>query len=136
MGLLAWFRTAFSQDDFADDWYGWLTNQASHMGLGVMLALIASVGWQNLTGEYPVKWQAWAVITALYAGSEAIRGGAFWDAVEDGLFVCGYGCGGAFLVFSEITPGDPALLANAGDVIPILSAVSIHLLIGIWSRIG
>jgi hypothetical protein len=71
--MLAWFRSAFAQDDFARDWYGYLTNQISHIGLGIVLALATCIVWFWAFGEYPVKWAMWLAIAGGYAASEVIR---------------------------------------------------------------
>jgi hypothetical protein len=134
--FLAWFRSAFAQDDFARDWYGYLTNQISHIGLGIVLALATCIAWFWAFGEYPVKWAMWLAITGAYAASEVIRGGDLWDAFEDGCFVCLYGAGGAFLVFGEVDPGNMDLITDLRTATAILGAAAIHLAIGVGSRVG
>ena len=132
--MLEWFRRHFTQDDFADDWYGYLTNQVSHVGLGLFLALFVAISWFIASGEMPFKWPAWFVCLGLYLSLEIVRGWHGWDSAEDTMFTCGYGSGGAFLLFSEITPGDPALLLN----LPMAGAVSVamiaHLVWGVSRR--
>ena len=132
--LLAWFRTAFAQDDFAGDWYGWLTNQVSHLAGGVLAALVVAAGWYGLAGEFPLKVLAVPVIGAVYVWGEGLRGWMGWDSIEDTLFFAGYGAGGAFLVFSEVTPGNPYLLVSISNVIPILLIVAVHLASGVVFR--
>jgi hypothetical protein len=134
--MLAWFRSAFAQDDFARDWYGYLTNQISHIGLGIVLALATCIAWFWVFGAYPVKWAMWLAITGGYAASEVIRGGDPWDAFEDGCFVCLYGAGGAFLVFAENQPGDTALITDIGLAVPVLGSACVHLAVGVWARVG
>ncbi len=133
--ILTWFRTAFSQDDFADDWYGWLTNQISHIGLGVFLALAVSALWFAAAGEFPVKWHAWGLIVLAYGWLEAVRGGSIRDALEDIAFVCLYGAGGAFLVFTEVSPGQPHLVLSISDVLPVLGIAAAHIGGGVWRRV-
>ena len=65
-------------DDFAGDWYGWLTNQAAHFILGGALQLLFGLWW------VPAYL---AVEVAHYA-----VGGTVIDGVTDTLFV---GCGAA-----------------------------------------
>lgn len=128
--LLPWLRRAFAQDDFAGDWYGWLTNQISHIALGVLLSLVVSVAWFFLLGEFPVKQIGWALVTGLYVALEVVRGWAGRDSFEDTVFACGYGSGGAFLVFTEYRIGQPALTLNVTDVLPILAIACAHLIAG------
>lgn len=132
--LLTWLRRTFTQDDFADDWYGWLTNQISHMGLGILAALIFSAAWFHAAGEFPVKVTAWAGIVGGYAMTEAARGWRKWDSFEDTIFVCGYGAGGAFLVFNEVAPGTPYLVMSLSDVGPVVGLAIVHLVVGVWFR--
>lgn len=134
--IITWLRTHFAQDDFADDWYAWATNQISHLGLGVLAALVFSIVCLAMTGEYPVKWQAWVFLAAFYICGEFLRGWHSWDSVEDTVFVVGYGSGGAFLVFSEVVPGNPALILSGHDAAWILGLACVHLAAGVWMRWG
>ena len=132
--MLLWLRKWFSQDDFADDWYGWLTNQIGHLSFGVMVALVSSVVWFYAYGEFPVKGYLWPLLFLTYAAFEWLRGWSSWDSVEDTVFFSGYGVGGALLVFSEVTPGEPALIVSALDVMPILGLACVHLAAGVFVR--
>lgn len=132
--MLEWFNRMFTQDAFEDDWYGWLTNQISHLALGVTTALFTSVIWYWVFNEFPFKVVIWPAITAVYVGLEVVRGWDWWDSIEDTIFFSAYGAGGAFLVFSEVTPGSPVLTASATDVLPILGLACIHLLAGAYLR--
>jgi hypothetical protein len=135
-GILTWLRTTFPQDDFADDWYGWLTNQISHLGLGVFLAMAVSAVWFAVDGEFPIKWHAWGLIVLGYGALEAVRpGGTIRDALEDIAFVCLYGAGGAFLVFTEVSPGQPHLVLSISDVLPVLGIAAAHIGGGVWRRV-
>lgn len=132
--LVNLLRRLFPQDDFAGNWYGWLTNQISHIGLGVLLTIISCGVYFHLAGEFPVKWQAWALISALYLWSEVARGWAGWDSVEDSVFVCLYGSGGAFLAFSEVTRGSPVLVTDLTACIMLASIMAVHLAVGTYTR--
>lgn len=134
-GIRAWLMRWFSQDDFVDDWYGWLTNQISHLSVGVMAALAVSVAWYYIEGEFPFKVVLWPLLLGVYVLGEIVRGWKSWDSIEDTIFFAGYGAGGALLVFSEITPGQPMLIVSAVDVLPILGLAAAHLAAGVAVRI-
>ena len=132
--MIEWFRRNFPQDDFSKDWYGYLTNQVSHVGLGLFMATFVAIGFFVVAGEMPGKWAAWVVCFATYMAMELVRGWNGWDSVEDTIFTAGYGAGGAFLLFSEVTPGDPVLSV---DIVPagVLAAVMVlHLILGVARR--
>lgn len=133
--MIDWLRKWFEQDDFVDDWYGWLTNQIGHISLGVMCALAVSVVWFLVVGEFPVKAIIWPAIAAVYILIEIARGWTWADSAEDTVFFAGYGCGGAFLVFSEVTPGSPMLTVSALDMVPILGIACVHLAAGVFVRL-
>lgn len=132
--MIEWLREWFPQDEFADDWYGWLTNQISHLSFGVMVALVSSVCWFYVYGEFPVKVYLWPLVAALYVAIECVRDWTGWDSFEDTVFFAGYGVGGALLVFSEVTPGEPALIVSAFDVVPIIGLACVHLAAGVYVR--
>lgn len=134
MNVIRWFRQTFPQDDFADDWYGWLTNQVSHIGLGLLLAVGVS-GITLLTlGEFPDKRLAWLACALLYLGLELLRGWSGWDTVEDWLFVACYGAGGAFILFTEVEPGLAVLFVDFGGLPWVLALPAIHLAFGAYLR--
>lgn len=132
--FLRWFRSTFEQDDFAHDWYGWATNQISHIGLGIGMALISSTIYLTVFGEFPVRWMMWFALLWSYIVNEWARGWHGFDSVEDTLFTTGYGAGGAFLLFKEVTPGDPHLVVSAADVLPLLGVSLAHLGWGCFLR--
>lgn len=72
----------FAPDSFANDWYGYLTNQTGHFVLG-LFAWAMLAWWRG-------RLQALAIVAALYAMWEAFQ--LFlvfdiWDALEDWFFV-------------------------------------------------
>lgn len=127
------FARAFAQDDFRGDWYGYLTNQVSHIGLGVALAVAVSFAGLHIWGEYPIKLHAWALILAVYVSTEVLRGWSGWDSAEDTAFVT-YGATGVFLVFREIAPGNDALIAHAGQAVFLVILAGGHLAGGVATR--
>lgn len=134
MTWLEWFRSTFVQDDFKTEWYGWLTNQVSHMAAGIFTALVVSTGWYAIEGEFPLKVLAVPLIASVYVLGEVLRGWSWRDSIEDTIFFAAYGSGGAFLVFSEVKPGSPDLLVSVLNVMPILGIVAAHLGGGIYWR--
>lgn len=133
-GLVSWLRRVWAQDDFADDWYGWLTNQVSHVSLGLLLAIGVSGAALLTLGEFPAKWLAWLACAAVYAGLEAVRGWTGWDSLEDWVFVACYGAGGAFLLFTEVEPGLPILFIDFGGLPWVLALPAVHLALGAYLR--
>ncbi len=134
MGVMARFREFFAQDDFAGDAYGWLTNQISHIGLGMVAALAFSAAWYHVAGEFPLKIVAVASVAGIYVASEVMRGWSWRDGLEDTLFMAGYGCGGAMLLFCEVTPGAPLLIVSVDDALPVVAIAAAHLVAGTRMR--
>jgi hypothetical protein len=132
--MIRWFRKHFEQDDFRGDWYGWLTNQCSHIALGLFLAGAVSLIWFVMAGEMPRKWAGWAACLGLYLSLELVRGWHGWDSFEDTAFTAGYGSGGAFILFSEIRVGDPVLAFDLQLASGIASVAAGHLVWGVASR--
>jgi hypothetical protein len=132
--MIEWFRRVFAQDDFADDWYGWLTNQISHIGLGLVFAVFSCWLWMMIAGEFPVKWVAWPICVAVYLALEAVRGWSGWDSAEDTAFTTVYGTGGAFLLFTEVSPGDPFMMVDFTNLPWVLAVPTVHLALGAYFR--
>ena len=44
-------------DRFARDWYGYLTNQFSHVGLGIFATWIVCLVAFFISSDMPYKWQ-------------------------------------------------------------------------------
>lgn len=133
--MIDWLRKWFEQDDFVDDWYGWLTNQISHFAFGIAVVFVVSVAWFMIFGEFPVKVIIWPIIAAVYMAIEWLRGWSWGDSVEDTVFFAGYGAGGALLVFTEKTIGSPALEMSVMDVKPIFLIVCAHIVAGVFVRL-
>ncbi len=77
--LGSFLRDLTTPSSFAGDPYGWATNQISHAALGGVAA------W-SLAGY---AWGPWIVLLAYVSleGVQILRGGDWWDAAEDTLFV-------------------------------------------------
>lgn len=123
-------RRLFPKDNFAGNWYGWLTNQISHIALGVGIAVVVTGVCYAAAGEFPVKWAAWICAAGIYAAAEAVRGWHGWDTVEDWIFVAAYGSGGAFMAFTELFPGSPILILRFTDLPFLLGFMAAHLAVG------
>ena len=54
----------FPPDDYAQDWYGWLVNQTSHVALGVLIVLVGALIGRALIGEYPYRLELAAIALA------------------------------------------------------------------------
>jgi hypothetical protein len=134
--MISWFKSFFAQDDFEGQPYAWLTNQCGHIMLGVILALLMASAWFELAGEFPVKTHAVPLCALVYVGSEVWRGWSGWDSVEDSIFVAGYGCGGAFLLFTEVSIGQDLLVLSTGNALPLIGVVALHLTFGVVLRSG
>lgn len=72
-------------DDFADDWYGWMTNQCGHFCLGLGLSLM--LGPLGLS----VWWQLAVIIVGYWVVIEFVgqRLRLWRDAIMDTAFVAG-----------------------------------------------
>lgn len=128
--MISLLRTLFPQDDQSGSWHYWLVTQIGHMWLGMALAGATSLLAFHIWGEFPIKWQAWAVCALIYVWSEAVRGWAGWDSWEDTIFAAVYGSGGAFLAFSEQEVGSPALSSNIFMMSGIMLVAGTHLILG------
>lgn len=125
----------FDSDAFENDWYGWVTNQGSHIGLGVLLTFVLCAGFFLFFGEMPFKLAVLAVIATGYLAFEVgVQGWRGIDTIEDTVFVVGYGASGALVGFSEIAPGSAHLSINLMDLLPYFAVSSLHLLTGAWQR--
>jgi hypothetical protein len=80
-------------DNFRTDAYGWLTNQISHMMLGLFAVILYCSLGAHIAGAFPDKWVIWTSVAVSYALIEIIQRGPFWDSVEDFIFVAVYGSG-------------------------------------------
>jgi hypothetical protein len=101
-------------DDFRGDPYGWLTNQMSHVLVGIVGAWLV-----GLADTSPLA--ALAVITFASAAVEIVhlyRGGRFGDSLADVVFVVS----GAVW---HLEPG-----------VPLFLLIVVGLAIGVWRRLA
>lgn len=128
--------TIFKPDDFRDDWYGYLTNQFSHLWTGVGIAWLTSVAVYLVANEMPLRTSLFALILMGYLIYEFRRQGwQGWDTIEDAMFVVAYGAGGAVAAFEEVTPGEPLLQVHILKPLPFAAAAALHLSIGCAVRV-
>jgi|GEM_PF-6260900 len=133
--MISWFRRAFPQEAFRNDWYGWFTNQVGHIALGFVLAWAVSIIWFGMVGEMPYKVIAWPVCLGIYVVFEIARGWTGWDSFEDTIFASLYGSGGAFFLFTESTIGSLNLSFDMKSVLPAIGVIGAHLAYGIRTRL-
>jgi hypothetical protein len=129
-----WFLEFFEQDDFKGRPYAWLTNQTSHIMLGLAMAFVLSLFWFVVAGEMPWKSIAWPFCVVVYLAFEFVRGWNERDSVEDTVFTAGYGSGGAFFLFSETQIGDPVLSFDMAGAAVLASVAFAHLVWGVIAR--
>lgn len=85
-------RPVFGPDDFARDWYGWLTNQAGHLALGVLAVWLVAVAGLVVAGDLPPRLGVLALALAPFVGFElALRGTAIDTAQDVGFYAIGAG---------------------------------------------
>ncbi len=113
--------TSLTPDNYRDDAYLWCCNQWAHFTLGLITALLVSVSFYLIAGEFPIRWHVWVGITAFYVIVIEIiwQRNWTWDALEDTIFTCVYGAGAPLYSFREITPTSPKLTV---DVEPLTVA--------------
>lgn len=127
--------TIFEPDDFEGDWYGWLTNQVSHTGLGIFAVFFLSLACFLFAGEMPYKVAVYAVILFGYLLFEMVgQGWRGWDSLEDTAFVVAYGAGGVLSSFSEVSPGSPLVSFSVIGAAPFFFIAATHLAAGVIYR--
>jgi hypothetical protein len=131
-----YFMTSlFEPDDFLDDWYGWLTNQVSHIGVGVKLAFLMCLGAFVVTGELPYRVDVFAVCLLGYVFFELyFQGWQGFDTVDDTVFVVAYGAGAPLYAFHEVSVGSLEVMGVLTDLIPFFAVATIHLACGVAFR--
>lgn len=123
--------------NFRADPYGWLTNQTSHMGLGVIWAMLACAAVLVTFDQFPYRVAVWSMILLLYLGvvELAWQGWRGADTVEDTIFVVGYGAGGLLYTMHETQPGTGNFTGNIWHVLPFVGVAAFHLAVGYAVRV-
>lgn len=126
----------FTPDDMPRDWYGWMTNQSSHLVLGALLTLIASMAGLLILGEYPYRVEIAVMVLLLILtfeiGVQPLNG---LDTLNDALFMA-YGAIGALLVCKEVEAGGVELFFNPTMALALAGLAVGHLIGGIVTRIA
>lgn len=125
-------------NSFPNDWYGWLTNQVSHVFLGIFAVFVFSMVGFAIFGEFPVKTHMLAVIGFLYIAIVELwlQGWRGLDTIEDSVFVIGYGASGALGASAEIMPGRSAIIMELGPLLPFFYIFTAHVIAGVLWRIS
>jgi hypothetical protein len=120
---------------FLDDWYGWLTNQAGHILLGVFMAFFACLIAYFALGELPFRVDVFAACLFGYLAFELFtQGWQGYDTCEDTVFVVAYGCGAPLAAFHEVSAGSPDVVLDLRALMPFFVASGIHLACGVVFR--
>ncbi len=131
-------RKLLTPSNFEKDWYGWLTNQVSHVFLGIFAVFAVSMTGFAVSGEFPVKTQMLMGIGAAYfLGIELwLQGWRGWDTIEDTVFVVGYGAAGPLAASYEIEVGRSAIIMELEPLLPYFYVCIAHLIAGILWRVS
>ena len=136
MKFLRVIFSAFSTPSrFDRDWYGYVTNQISHVGAGMFIAWILCVAAFLISGDLPFRSQVFLSIAVIYTAKEIIvdRWQGF-DTIEDILFVVMYGAGGTLISFRQMDALSSDVVFNVFQALPVLCVCCAHLLAGAFSR--
>lgn len=125
----------FTQDSFRTDWYGYLTNQVSHVALGTIFTWAATVFCLATIGEFPYKAHLFMALAGMYLLYELLyQGWHKWDTIEDWVFFSLYGVGGTVLTFHEFDVGSSLATFDINAPRFIFPIIGVHLLIGCLIR--
>ena len=122
--------------DFSDDWYGYLTNQFSHIGVGIFLAWLTCLAAFIISGDMPYRIHVFIFLGISYFFKELIFDK--WqgkDTIEDVLFVVFYGAGGTLASFKQMDQFSSDVVFNIYSALPIFIFSMAHLTYGTVSRI-
>ncbi|MDE0590412.1 hypothetical protein OU789_10785 [Halocynthiibacter sp. C4] len=111
----------FQPDDFQGDWYGWLTNQAAHVLLGMGIFAAVSLLFSHISKR---PHEMALIISAFgYGFFEYLQGGTFIDSVADWAFVMS----GAFFAVA-------AWHMRRNIMAGLVVSVGALLVVGVWRR--
>jgi hypothetical protein len=131
----SYLTTLTEPSAFLDDWYGWLTNQAGHILLGVFIAFFMCVAAFFVMGELPYRIEVFAACLLGYAAFELFtQGWQGYDTLEDTVFVVAYGCGAPLSAFHEISAGSADVSVDLRALVAFFIMAAIHLAFGVAFR--
>lgn len=122
--------------NFKDDWYGYLTNQFSHIGVGVFLTWITCLAAFAVAGDLPLRVHVFSFIAISYIIKELVFDK--WhgtDTIEDIMFVVVYGAGGTLYSFKQIDDFSSDVVFNIYLALPSFVCAMLHLMYGTVIRI-
>lgn len=127
--------TLSTPSKFERDWYGWFTNQMSHMTTGVFGVWIICVISFLAHGDFPEKEGVFYLVLILYGAKEIFADTwQGWDTIEDILFLVVYGSGGTLVSMTESEVGSPDVSFNIFAALPFLCFSMGHLAFGSFIR--
>lgn len=119
-------------NDFKTDWYAYLTNQISHMMLGIFLVCLYMTLGYLINGVLPSRLWCFFAILAGYVTFEIFQRGKINDIIEDTMYVVFYGAGMVLCNFKSIAYDKAEI--NLHSLIPITTLAITHLTIGCYKR--
>lgn len=125
----------FTSDSFPNDWYGWLTNQVSHVFLGIFAVFVVSMAGFAFWGEFPVRTHMLLLIGVIYLLLIEVwlQGWRGWDTLEDTIFVVGYGAAGPLSAAAELEVGTTKIIMDLSPLLPYFYVCTAHLIAGsVW----
>lgn len=137
MGFFAVWRMFWGDlntpDSFPDDPYQAGLNQAGHVLVGAILAVVTCLGWYLVAGEMPYKWAVWLTLVGGYLTLiECWRQGwAGADSIVDTAFV-GMGVSLPLVTLSETQSG--ALQVHAVEGLVSIGAAVVALAVYVYPR--
>lgn len=121
-------------ENFKGDWYGWATNQLSHVLIGLFAAILTTLAWWGIFGEYPYRLPLAIVLMLVFVASELKQGWNGGDAFEDLLFR-GYGVAFILGTLHEVQRFALTLEPDVGAMLTIIVVASVHLAVGAGIRL-
>ena len=121
-------------ENFKADWYGWVTNQAGHVLLGIFAAVAVAVLWWYAFDEYPYRKALALALVLVFVASELAQGWKGGDAVEDILFRT-YGVAFPLATLQESQRFSVELTPDLFAMLTIMGLVAFHMAVGVGIRV-
>lgn len=119
-------------DAFRLDWYSYLTNQLSHMVLGLFLVIVWCSTGVVIDGEFPQKEVMFLGILSAYAFFEIYQGGDWADSLEDTIYVVLWGAGLPLLAFDWVSASQ--FTGDLSRLYPWVLFLAVQIFLGCWFR--